>query len=191
MHEMRLLLPLLTTLLLTGAPLAAQDEAPPEEPAPMEKPAGEETAEEPPAPEPPTPDPHAADRQAILDLIEAERQAYLDEDAAAVVALYADEVVSVASGRVFTAAREDLQASVEASLDRVDYLEVEMLDEPLMRFSPDGQMAWVVIRQRIRRSVEVSEVEAKEGELTFAGAATYEKRDQGWVKTSSVSTFGR
>lgn len=175
-------------------PASAQDEAPPAETsATPEAPSSDEMDDmsEDVADKEETSEAETGARAEILEMIEKERQAYLADDPQAVAALYGDVIVSVAGGQVVEISHSDLADSLVNTLERVDYLEVETLGEPIMRFSEDGNFAWVALRQRVRRSAKVAEGQEQEGEVVFAGSSTYQKHGDGWRKTSTVSTFGR
>ena len=177
---------LLATLLTL--PLAAQTDEPPrkegDDPQPMISTVMEDEKD--------TEDAETSTgRAAILDMLERERQAYLADDGEALLELYADEIVVVSRGQVNVISKQQLEDTLVITLNQYDYKDVETLGNPVVRFSPDGRMAWVAVRQRVRRAQQVDEGQEKEGEFVFAGSYTYEKRDDGWVRTSSSSTFGQ
>lgn len=172
---------------LLTLPVAAQTDEPPQEgddpqPAISTVAADAEDAEDAePSPE----------RAAILDMLERERQAYLADDDEALLELYADEIVVVSQGQMNVISKQQLADTLTITLGKYDYKEVETLGDPVVRVSPDGRMAWVAVRQRVRRTQQVDEGQEKEGEFVFAGSYTYEKREDGWVRTTSSSTFGQ
>ena len=69
------------------------------------------------------------------------------------------------------------------------YYEWDNLEEPIVRVSNDGSMAWMITRTRIRRVQKNAAGEEKEKKTVCAGITTYEKRGARCVRVANVSTF--
>jgi len=132
----------------------------------------------------PSPEDHAA---ALRSILEAERRAHLETDAALLAANLADTLVSVDEGLVTRTARENVERRFAAYFEGAEYRTWDDVEPPVIQVSADGRMAWV------SRRVAVERVEPDAGapatQFESAWTATYEKRDGRWVMTSVASTF--
>jgi hypothetical protein len=74
--------------------------------------------------------------------------------------------------------------AVKQYLDGAVYHEYVDLEDPVVRISDDGSMAWTITRVRVRRTQN-----GQERGFVYAGMMTFEKRNGQWLRTGNASTF--
>ncbi len=62
------------------------------------------------------------------------------------------------------------------------------MEEPIIRISQDGSMAWMITRVRVRRTQKDATGKEREQKFNYAGIMTYEKKDGKWMRVANVST---
>jgi hypothetical protein len=132
-----------------------------------------------------------AERQALLAQHEVDKQAHLDGLVEPIMASIGDELITVYDGRVATEGRDEIETFFSGYLAGARYSEYADIDPPIVRVSRDGTTAWMIVRQRIRRTEPDSAGTTRERAFIYAGIMTYEKRDGRWTKVANVSTFER
>lgn len=128
-----------------------------------------------------------ADRRALLALQETERRAHLEKDPDLLLALFADDFLSVAGGRVTRPSRAENRERFAGYLESVEFLQWDDVEPPVIRISDDGSMAWVLVHKRVR-VVPAADPEADPEHTVFAWLETWEKRSEEWKLTSVTST---
>jgi hypothetical protein len=131
----------------------------------------------------------AAERAAVLKTIAAEHTDLLAADTAALRAEIpdGDTVYNVGNGQLVRTTHGNALEGYNFAMVR--YTAATALDFPVVRFSPDGRMAWVAARYRYTyMSRNVAGVE-HEGELINAWLAVYEKQGSRWIGTALAQTF--
>jgi hypothetical protein len=129
-----------------------------------------------------------ADRAELLRIHEVSRAAHLEKDAAQIAALISDDFLNISDGEIQHWTQEDVVARLQPYLDRSTFQAWDDIEEPVIRISQDGTMAYVVILKHVRLT-EVDELgETVEGHTVFAWTETYEKHDGQWRLTTVTST---
>jgi ketosteroid isomerase-like protein len=123
----------------------------------------------------------------LMELHEMQRAAHVERDAARLVAIFADDFMSVDAGRIDRPERAASQARLQAYFDRSTFLEWDDISPPIVRVSDDGSMAYVIVHKRVRLRA-ANDPGAEEQESVFAWTSTYERRDGRWQLTSVAST---
>lgn len=135
---------------------------------------------------PPSPD-LAADRAALLRLHQEQRTAHLERKAELLTGSFADTFYSVSHGRVTTPARDASTERFQAYFDHASFRVWDDLTPPVIRISPDGQMAYVIVQKRVGLQPKDS-TSAPEPDTIYAWIATYEKLYGQWRLTALAST---
>ncbi len=135
----------------------------------------------------PPPDPEA-DRAALLQLHGLAQTAHLDKRADLLVASFADSFLNISRGAVMSGTPEEYRVRFQAYFDRSTFVEWADLEPPLIRISPDGHMAYVVVRKRVRLSAVDSAGASRQEHTVFAWLEVYEKRGGRWTLMALAST---
>lgn len=128
-------------------------------------------------------------RAAVERVLEEDRRAHIELDAALLASHLADTLVSVDAGTVTRTSRADVEARFRRYFDGTEYRAWEDVEPPLIRLSPGLDMAWVVRRVRVDRSEPDGAGGRTDRRFVSAWTATYERGPDGWRMTSVTSTF--
>lgn len=121
-------------------------------------------------------------------LLDQERAAHLGRDASLLVSLFADDFVNIGAGRVTRPTRTESLASFQAYFDRSEFLAWDDIEPPLIRISPDGSMAYAIVRKRVRRIEMGPEGRGAEEETVFAWMEVWERIGDEWKLKVVAST---
>jgi hypothetical protein len=131
----------------------------------------------------------SADRAALLKLHAQDRDGHLKSDADLIVAPLAPTVTEVGGGHISKMNREEAKAKFAEYLKTVKYTAWDDASEPVIKISPDGQMAWMFVEIK----VEVAPISNPVDKRNFMNSAiqTYEKGPDGWHMTGIAATVGK
>lgn len=129
------------------------------------------------------------DRDALVAVLDAERDAHLRADAAALVETLADSLTSVSGGRIEVQPRAAIRARFETYFEGADYTAWDDLEAPRIGLSPDGRTATVHRRVRSERTEPAFGGGRRTAAFESAWTATYAWTDGRWRMTSVASTF--
>jgi hypothetical protein len=129
-----------------------------------------------------------ADRVELLRMHRLGRVAHLEKRADLLVAPFADSFLNISHGTVALRSPAESRARFQAYFDRVAFQEWEDLAPPLIRISPDGQMAYVVVQKSVRLTAPDSAGVRQPEHTIYAWVELYEKRHGKWTLMAVVST---
>ncbi|MGZ4789594.1 MAG: hypothetical protein ACXVZX_13840 [Terriglobales bacterium] len=131
----------------------------------------------------------AADRAALLKSHADDREGHLKGDANLITAQFAPTLEEVAGGRVHEMSRDAARQQIGEYLKTVKYTAWDDAAEPVIKISPDGQMAWMLVQTK----VEVAPIDQPDAKRSFMNSAiqTYEKGPKGWQMTAIAATIGK
>jgi hypothetical protein len=129
------------------------------------------------------------ERAALLAQHRQAREAHFKRDAAALVAPFAPETIYVRDGRVERRTRAENLSRVEKYFASAEFAEWDDLMPPVIRISPDGKMAWMIVRLKGKYTHTSENGEKRVEEFVCAWMTTYEKQGSTWVHVANVSTF--
>jgi hypothetical protein len=129
-----------------------------------------------------------ADRAALLRLHELAQAAHLDKRPDLLVASFADSLLNISRGAVTVRTPSESRARFQAYFDRSTFLEWADLAPPLIRISPDGQMAYVIVQKRVRLTALDSAGVPAPVHTIFAWVELYEKQGERWTLMAVAST---
>ena len=129
-----------------------------------------------------------ADRAALLRLHDLAQTAHLDKRPDLLVASFADSFLNISRGAVTVRTPAESRARFQAYFDRSTFLEWADLAPPLIRVSPDGQMAYVIVQKRVRLSAPDSAGVARGVHTIFAWVELYQKQAGRWTLMAVAST---
>lgn len=128
------------------------------------------------------------DRAELLRLHEEARTAHLDKRAELMVASFDDSLRSVARGGVTIASREENRTRLQAYFDRSTFQAWDDIEAPYLRISPDGRMAWKLVRKRVRLTAPDSAGHPVAEDVVYAWVEIYEKPQDRWILKAVAST---
>jgi hypothetical protein len=129
-----------------------------------------------------------ADRAALLRLHDLAQTAHLDKRPDLLVASFADSLLNISRGAVTVRTPTESRARFQAYFDRSTFLEWADLAPPIIRISPDGQMAYVIVQKRVRLNALDSAGVQRPVHTIFAWVELYEKRGSRWTLMAVAST---
>jgi hypothetical protein len=129
-----------------------------------------------------------ADRAELLRLHDLERQAHMEKRADELVAAFSDSFRDVSRGEVTQPAREVTRSRFQAYFDRTTFLVWEDVEPPIIRISPDGRMAYVIVQKDVHVSAPDRDGTPVEEHKIYAWLETYEKENGAWRLTTVAST---
>ncbi len=124
----------------------------------------------------------------ILRLHDLDRAAHLKGDAADLVSRLAPELISVAEGKIIRQTRDENRKLFEEYFRGSKHTAWDDLEPPVIRISPDGQMAWAIYRVHSRYE-QTRDGKKEVTEFVAAWMSAYEKRNGKWEMTAVASTF--
>jgi hypothetical protein len=130
----------------------------------------------------------AADHAELLRLHDLQRTAHLEKRADLLVAAQADSMLSVSRGRVSLNRPAETRAMFQSYFDASTFEMWEDAAPPVIRVSPDGGMAYVVVEKRVHLSAPDSAGRPRSERTRFAWLEVYEKRGGRWAMTAIAST---
>ena len=130
----------------------------------------------------------AADRVELLRLHDAQKTAHLEKRADLMTASFADSFLNIARGAVTLRTPEENRARMQAYFDRSTFEEWEDIAPPVIRVSPDGRMAYVIVQKRVRLTTPDSAGKPQPEHTVFAWLEVYEKRGDRWTLMAVAST---
>lgn len=125
----------------------------------------------------------------LLRIHRSDREAHFKTNPELLLQRSPDEMISVNQGKIERAKKEDRQKIFAEYFKGAKYLEWDDLEEPIIRISNDGSMAWMITRLKVRRTQADSNGKEQETKFVYAGIMTYERRSGEWIKVANVSTF--
>ena len=121
-------------------------------------------------------------------LHESQRQAHLDRDAQRLVALFADDFVSVHDGQV---SRPDRAASLERFeryFARVTFRAWDDVTPPVVEVSDDATLATILVTKRVHVDYVDEEGQPAEEVTDFAWTEVWRRREGPWELAMVIST---
>jgi hypothetical protein len=116
------------------------------------------------------------------------RTAHLEKRADLLVASFADSFLNISNGTVALRTRSESRVRFQAYFDRVTVQEWDDLAPPIIRISPDGQMAYVIVQKSVRLTAPDSVGVYQPEHTIYAWVELYEKRAGKWTLMAVAST---
>jgi len=126
------------------------------------------------------------DRAVLLRLHEQARLAHLEKRVDLME--LPDSLMEIARGTVRVRSAADNQVRFQAYFDRSTFAEWADLAPPLIRISPDGRMAYVIVQKSVRLTAPDSSGVARAEHTVYAWLEVYEKRRGKWTLAVVAST---
>ena len=124
------------------------------------------------------------ERLKLLEVHKADREAHFKTDVDLLQLRSPDEFIAVSDGKIYRTKKADERKQFAEYFKGAKYYEWDDVEEPIVRISKDGSLAWMVTRLRVRRVQK-----GNERRFIYAGIMTYERQDGRWMRVANVSTF--
>jgi hypothetical protein len=131
----------------------------------------------------------ALERAELLRLHARDRTAHFETDVDLLLERSSEEMLFVSEGEIRRTGKAEQRQMLGDYFRDAKYDEWEDLEEPIVRVSDDGSMAWMIIRLRVRRTQRDATGADREQAFVYAGITTYEKVNGEWLEVANVSTF--
>lgn len=129
------------------------------------------------------------EKSELLRLHKSDREAHFATDVEMLQRNSPEEFITVSGGNIYRIKKSEERKQFAEYFRGAKYQEWDDLEEPIIRVSNDGSMAWMITRLRVRRTQKSTAGVEKEEKFTYAGIMTYEKRNGKWIRVANVSTF--
>jgi hypothetical protein len=125
----------------------------------------------------------------LLRLHKSDREAHFRTDVELLQRSAPEEFITVSDGKIHRVSKAGERKHFADYFNGAKYHEWDDVEEPIIRVSKDGSMAWMITRIRVRRTQKNARGMEAEQKFIYAGIMTYEKRDGKWMRVANVSTF--
>jgi len=129
-----------------------------------------------------------ADRAELLRMHGLAQTAHLEKRADLLVASFADSFLNISRGEVTVRTPAESRKRFQAYFDRSTFQEWSDIEPPIIRISPDGQMAYVIVHKQVRLITPDSSGVSRPEHTVFAWVELYEKRGGKWTLMGVAST---
>ncbi|MEM9362436.1 MAG: hypothetical protein AAGA43_07375 [Bacteroidota bacterium] len=127
-------------------------------------------------------------RKEIYVLHNAQRKYHFEKDSVSYVNQLSKDYVEVKNGIVARPKLEDKLSRYHSYFSQVEFLKWDDLQEPIIRFSEDGSLAYTIVDKIVQVSYKDENGNQTIGETHFAWTAIYRKTMDGWKIECAIST---
>ena len=125
-----------------------------------------------------------AEKEALLQINEEQREAHMTNDARLLVASMADSLITVDGGNIYVNSREAVFERFKNYFQSVTYFKWDDLQAPIIHLSPAGDHATI----SVRKEVVAESTQAPRDTTIFAWTSAYRKVAGSWKMYSISST---
>jgi hypothetical protein len=128
------------------------------------------------------------DRAELLRMHQLARTAHLEKRADRMVESFDDSTLFVARGEVRSASRAANRARLQSYFDRSTFQAWDDIAPPILRISPDGRMAYKIVRKRVKLTAPDSTGRPVAEDVVYAWIEILEKPADRWILKAVAST---
>lgn len=128
-------------------------------------------------------------KEEILAVHKAFIDAHLNKNVEFFVQDYPEYFYSVSRGEILRPSKEDFRAMLSRYLNNATFTEYRDVCEPVIGFSKDGSLAWVIMQVKVTGKLRIDENTEMDLDDTWAGIMLYEHRASKWARIAEVSNF--
>jgi hypothetical protein len=125
----------------------------------------------------------------LLRIHAQDRQAHFGLDVDSILEHQGEPFVTVGNGRIDEASRAEVAAHFTRYFAGAAYFEWDDLEPPRIQVSEDATLAWMIVRNRVRRSQALPDGTVSQRQFVYAGLMGYARRAGQWWRIANVSTF--
>ena len=118
-----------------------------------------------------------AERAALLEIHKQDRRGHFETNPQILAEHQGDDFICVGNGEITHMSLADFLSGFERSFKNATYHEWDDLESPIIRISDDATLAWMIVRNRVRRHQTQDDGSEVERKFIYAGIMTYEKKD--------------
>ncbi len=127
------------------------------------------------------------ERQEILRIQELQRSYHFNKDSVSFAESQAADMISVNRGDVSYPTREENIRRYNNYFSSVEFIKWDDSSEPVIRFSPDGKLAYSIVQKEVVLEYE-EDGKSVESTTNYSWVAIYRKGDNGWKIECVAST---
>ena len=130
----------------------------------------------------------AALKEEILALHKASIDAHIEKNIPFFTQDVSDEFITVSKGEIYKPTKEETNAMFTNYLENTEFSEYRDLQEPIIGFSKDGSVAWIIVKVKVTGKRKMKEEEV---DLDFVSSwiMLYERQGDKWVKLVNASSY--
>ena len=129
------------------------------------------------------------ERDRLLFLHKAQQDAHLGKHAKLFVDQFAENMISVNRGKILRLAKDSALKRFQAYFDKVEFKKWEDVSSPVIEFSADASMAYMVIDKLVVLTYKDEKNKPVEETTHFAWVSVFKKQaDSEWKIVCNVST---
>lgn len=129
------------------------------------------------------------EKKKLLALHLAQQDAHLNKNASQFVDQFADSMLSVNRGNISAITKDSAIRRYQAYFGKVNFRKWEDTRPPVIEFSKDASMAYMVVNKRVELFYKDSGNTMKEESVLFAWVSIFKKQENGdWKIVCNVST---
>lgn len=117
-----------------------------------------------------------------------QKKAHLEKRAGLLTDLFAEDFVNMDSGNIVRPDKAEAEKRFQAYFDQVEFIAWENIEEPTIRISKDGSMAYVIVHKLVHLKIPQPDGKAVENKTTFAWMEAWEKVHGKWKMKAIAST---
>lgn len=126
--------------------------------------------------------------QSIQKILQQERTAHFEHNAALFTGFFADSMVSVNKGKVTKASRQQLKERFQHYFDQSEFIKWDDVAAPQIHFSNDSSLAYAIVQKEVIIAIPDS-LGIKHNDTTqFAWVSIYRKHNGEWKGECNIST---
>lgn len=130
-----------------------------------------------------------AEKKKLLALHKEQQDAHLNKNAEQFVGQFAENMLSVNRGKILATSKDSALIRVRKYFDHVEFRKWEDVNPPLIEFSADASMAYMVVDKQVVLTYKNEENKSIEETTHFAWVAVFKKQPGGeWKIVCNVST---
>lgn len=129
------------------------------------------------------------EKKKLLNLHRQQQQAHLYKNAKQFVSQFAENMLSVNRGKIEVSVRDSALKKFQNYFDKVAFSKWEDVTPPVIEFSADASMAYMVVDKRVVLTYTDGENRRMEETTHFAWLSVFRKQaDGGWKIVCNIST---
>ncbi len=115
--------------------------------------------------------------------------AHLNKDIDFFTENIADDYFSVGRGEIRHPEPDEIRMNFSNYLYNTEFSEYRDLQEPIVEFSKDGSLAWLIVQVKVagERKMETDSIHTFD--VTWAWITLYEREEDKWIRLGEVSNY--
>ncbi len=130
----------------------------------------------------------ADDEKKIIKIHEASRAFHYERNAKAMVEQFSDDMISVNAGKISKPEKESATKRFQGYFDSVEFKKWDDVKPPVIRFSDDHSVAYVIVDKLVVLETKDSVGNAMEATTHFAWVSIFRKQPDGDFKLECITS---